>query len=309
MTARQHCCGATEALLPPNRSVVSAARVAGHSTKVGHTKVGYHPRIFAYNRVGKAGSSSMHQWLLQVCSVHPFDFVKGSVSELDTKVAQLRASPSPMHTCAILYGHGRYIQPPSGVLYFNVIRQPIQRWLSLHDFYMSNGFFGLKTLPARIGGNGKEKDAVECIRTYGVSSCSGAVHDGNQTSVLLNGAREGCVVSEVFQRYTMILTIEEIESDLPRLLHLLVNDTESERALAAGRLRQEASRPPVLPKYAKTGPLPSDVEAKLRSALQCDFTIYDAVAAHNAALRDDSLVAGSAMNLTLRVVAPLGGKG
>ena len=30
------------------------------------------------------------------------------------------------------------VPPPPGTLYFNMIRNPIKRWVSLHDFHVSN---------------------------------------------------------------------------------------------------------------------------------------------------------------------------
>ncbi len=184
-------------------------------------------RILLYNRVGKCGSTSLEKLLEQLCHVVPFTF-DGDAIKLRRAVDLLRAVPTAMHSqpCRILFGHGRYTPNPPHTAYINLVREPLSRWLSLHDFYASTGLkgaYGRLTPP----------NATKCILAASPGTAAGAcvgAWDSSISKYMLTAEEEAggqCNVTVALSRFELLLTLEQSSALLPHLLSLLVPASSS----------------------------------------------------------------------------------
>uniref|UniRef100_A0A7S3EXH7 Uncharacterized protein n=1 Tax=Haptolina ericina TaxID=156174 RepID=A0A7S3EXH7_9EUKA len=200
-----------------------------------------------------------------------------------------------------------------------MIRNPIKRWVSLHDFHVSNQWTDL--IPLAKNGKRKLTDAAECIRLHGASNgmCTGAPHDGNFSFSLFStvAEREACNVSDVFRRYPILLTVEHSDQELPLFLRFLFNDTAKEKKWAA-KLEEgmKAVPVPTIPSRYKKTELPEDIEATLAKTMQCDLAIYEQHFGRNAELmraytqqRRRNRDRDPTPRLRLPMVAPINGQG
>ena len=242
--------------------------------------------VWVYNRVGKSGSSSLHPLLSSNClalEVPTTRFVFGydlpSMQRrrqlLRKMVSQLR-SMNTTRPCRVLWGHFTYATPPDErVRYINMIREPVERWRSLRNFYAIH-FASHPVSTATI-------NASACLRQHAAHSNASracvAAEDSHMADVLFPTAEESrrCNVSNLMQRYTFIATLERERAHVPQLLRLLgLTD------LAANL----SNRSEALPHLYRTRLVPQSMRRVdeterqiLEGELECDRRVYHAAEA------------------------------
>jgi len=237
-------------------------------------------QVLLYNRVGKAGSTSLRELLSSICLVKDYKF-GGDVALADA-VRRLRALPLSGQPCRVLFGHGRYTPPPPGAYYFNLIRQPVARWLSLRDFWFSNHDMW-------SGRHRTAPNATSCIlrAAHGAAAktCVAAHDFAMSHNFFSREELPSCDVELALSRFELVLTLEHSESMLHHLLSLLIRGAPNRTAAAEDvvrRVRRFESKwrsngtKVVESKYARTK-LDAATEAELVASLRCDAALYDAV--------------------------------
>ena len=225
------------------------------------------PQTFVYNRVGKAGSSSVVAWLRRWCKVKEVK-VKSAFSadasvrrtalmEDLAKLQRKRVSP-----CNVLAGHFRYVALPNAS-YINVLRHPIDRWLSMRDFYVRMGY-GKTSWPI--------SNLTHCLEHFAPSantttSCLPAA-DAQQAAYFFESdeERDACDVRAVSLRYSFLTTLDQILA-LPRLkTHLTL--TSHDNSIFPWELNS------MRPKKERANRLLPVHRTLLAKELACDFALF-----------------------------------
>lgn len=269
--------------------------------------------VWLYNRVGKAGSESLLSLLGSECHLQQLTLPAGSRAKIEPIEAAVRRAAMlyslSERPCVVLAAHFRWL-PINNTLnarYINVLRQPVNRWRSLHAFFRSHPWFG------ESSGRRTSANATECILEHeqrvrspkgspksaksrnapkarnatdlAVRTCVSA-HDAMMADYFLTHREQRkCAVNTVLKRYAFIGTLENRARDIPLLLMMLgvspsraFNVTLPHDNKAENLLQRESGNTPGV------GTDEAFANAILARELWCDRAIYDAVVTRNSFL-------------------------
>jgi len=267
---------------------------------------GANQTVWVYNRVGKAGSESMLKLLGQVCAVHEvkrigltgFDKEASLRAAIDVAVVRMR-SLVVSRPCRVIYGHFRWVDLPQelGVRYFTVIREPVARWRSLHEYYTSNKWctsdawcklnYGRKTVPNATSCILEHerlpliKEGIPTLRGYPNSTDTAArscvsARDAMMADYFFSAGDEQsqCDVGLLKHRYAFVGTLEHSAEDIHRLLRLLGVCTPHADTASLVHKNRTPNTTAFVAETELDVNLNGAADAVLRRELTCDGAIY-----------------------------------
>jgi hypothetical protein len=254
------------------------------------------PLVFLYNRVGRAGSESMRNFLRQLCYSKdlwtPPQWPAWSRSTrtrekwLWEAVKRMRRVNDTVKPCRVLVAHFRWtpLRRMDGIAYINMLRDPVARWRSAHDLYVRKGW-GVRK--ADVCGGWTAINATACLlANTSARTCLSACDAAQCDYFMTPEETRVCEPRLLFERYAFVVLLEHLASDVSKLVRLLTGrDTITSQASFAANATAAAlpDKRHITRRNIRHvgGALAGPAEQVLRRDLACDARLYEAVSRAN----------------------------
>ncbi|KAL3913614.1 MAG: hypothetical protein SGPRY_007922 [Prymnesium sp.] len=244
---------------------------------------------FAYNRVDKAGSSTMIELLAKLSRLNSFHLQVGQIFMPSTSVYERALSHVPNHGAYV--GHAGFLpSAPKDVKWINVVREPISRWASQYYYYVDARTRLPKLVQKEI--DKRKADSTcgcfalefnDCIRVRAARNCT--LIEALSQKAYFCAPRENCSTDEALhnalERYEFIGLTEKLELTFRGLEKLMPSFFKGASSLYTNHTvhRRVTHKHNPLTNTSNTGNISQDVRSLFEQMdhYQEEKRFYDAV--------------------------------